>query len=189
MADDHKENELERFANKEIHEQRAQVGGGHGDIGGYKEDPASASHFLHATSSWAEMAVQAKNKEHVHSKRKGWEKWIEKELKGGGGGLRAWVKRAFEGTEVTANWEGGQSATPTAIAETDFIAWKSIWESLQQHARTPWRDQQKGTGDEGTATLPPISARQLRKGKPFLLSQDWMGQRQSRSQSVRVVVG
>ena len=51
----------------------------------FTEDPAGACDFPHATGQWADLMTKAKNMEHANGKRRGWESWVAKQTKAGGG--------------------------------------------------------------------------------------------------------
>ena len=57
-----------------------------------RRDPARACDLLHATEQWADLVIRTKNREHAKGKKRGWERWVSKQMAEGGGGTSTGVE-------------------------------------------------------------------------------------------------
>ena len=59
----------------------------------FRHSPKEAITFLDTTCAWVDLVIKDENRIHIKGRRRGWEGWVAKSLKEGGGALHKWAKR------------------------------------------------------------------------------------------------
>ncbi len=123
-----------------------------------KHCPAEAAHFAMDTANWANAILMKTAKEAAAARRSGWVRWLREQIRAGGGGLHAYVKRELREPEKAIWWQGQLSAAPQDLVDRDTLEWEAIWTSRDSLASAPWR----GAGG-GAEPLPRPTVAEMRR--------------------------
>ncbi len=125
------------------------------------DNPAVAGRATAAAAAWARQMIVRQKRIHRKARAKGWNNWLQEEMRKGAGGAHAFAKRTVVNPDTLIEIKSVRTAAPCDVVEADFAKWDSIWTRLRDLSSAPWRG--GGSSDDPCSRLPPLDVKTLRK--------------------------
>ncbi len=125
------------------------------------DNPAVAGRATAAAAAWARQMIVRQKRIHRKARAKGWNNWLQEEMRKGAGGAHAFAKRTVVNPDTLIEIKSVRTAAPCDVVEADFAKWDSTWTRLRDLSSAPWRG--GGSSDDPCSRLPPLDVTTLRK--------------------------
>ena len=100
-----------------------------------RESPEILAHW----AQWADTTARERKRQGLSSRRDGWGKWVELQLKKGAGALFKHAKREEVNQGASVTKDGVKTGAPQDVVDAEREEWINTWHKFVDIAQAPWR--------------------------------------------------